>query len=95
MEYATRRLHFPYTHEPLGEKSYLRKRFLDVIRNVRNGERFRSSLLRSPQMDPGKLLRARNDGKVEWNTKQEESHCGGTSVEFYTNVTLSTLMSQR
>ena len=27
---------------------------------------------------------------------QEESHSGGTSVEFYTNVTLlSTLMSQR
>ena len=29
-------------------------------------------------------------------TTQEESHSGGTSVEFYTNVTLlSTLMSQR
>ena len=31
-------------------------------------ERFRSLLLRSPQMDPSKLLRARNDRKVEWNT---------------------------
>ena len=29
---------------------------------------FRSWLLRSPQMDPSKLLRASNDGKVEWNT---------------------------
>ena len=30
------------------------------------------------------------------STTQEESHSGGTSVEFYTNVTLlSTLMSQR
>ena len=31
-------------------------------------EEFRSRLLRSPQMDPSKLLRASNDGKVEWNT---------------------------
>ena len=31
-------------------------------------EEFRSWLLRSPQMDPIKLLRASNDGKVEWNT---------------------------
>ena len=30
-------------------------------------ERFWSTLLRSPQMDTSKLLRARNDGKVEWN----------------------------
>ena len=29
---------------------------------------FRSWLLRSPQMDPSRLLRARNDGKGEWNT---------------------------
>ena len=31
-------------------------------------EEFRSWLLRSPQMDPGRLFRASNDGKVEWNT---------------------------
>ena len=31
-------------------------------------ERFWRSLFGSPQMDPSKLLRARNDGKVEWNT---------------------------
>ena len=31
-------------------------------------EEFRSWLLRSPQMVPSKLLRASNDGKVEWNT---------------------------
>ena len=30
-------------------------------------EEFRFWLLRSPQMDPIKLLRASNDGKVEWN----------------------------
>ena len=45
-----------------------------MIGNVRNGSRagveeFRSWLLRSPQMDPSKQLRASNDGKVEWNTK--------------------------
>ena len=31
-------------------------------------EKFRSWFLRSPQKDPSKLLRASNDGKVEWNT---------------------------
>ena len=31
-------------------------------------EELRSWLLRSSQMDPSKLLRASNDGKVEWNT---------------------------
>ena len=31
-------------------------------------EEFRSWLLRSPQMDLSKLLRASNDGKIEWNT---------------------------
>ena len=31
-------------------------------------EKFRSWFLRSPQKDPSKLLRAGNDGKVEWNT---------------------------
>ena len=40
-----------------------------------------------------------SDTSVTWmgsDTTQEESHGGGTSVEFYTNVTLlSTLMSER
>ena len=31
-------------------------------------EEFRSWLLRSPQMDPSKLLRTSNDWKLEWNT---------------------------
>ena len=31
-------------------------------------EELRSWLSRSPQMDPSKLLRSSNDGKVEWNT---------------------------
>ena len=35
---------------------------------VRRSWRARSWLLRSPQMDPSKLLRASNDGKVEWNS---------------------------
>ena len=35
-------------------------------------------------------------GHIVLASTQEESHSGGTSVEFYTNVTLlSTLMSQK
>ena len=37
-----------------------------------------------------------NKSPLQYLSTQEESHSGGTSVEFYTNVTLlSTLMSQR
>ena len=45
-----------------------------MIGNVRNGSqevmRFENWLLRGPQMDPSKLLRASNDGKVGWNTAE-------------------------
>ena len=43
-----------------------------------------------------KLIKVQIRKLLEVHITQEESHSGGTSVEFYTNVTLlSTLMSQR
>ena len=56
-----------------GKSSEIFGKFSGVIGIVRNGsqeliEEFRSWLLRCAQMDPSKLLRASNDGKVEWNT---------------------------
>ena len=42
-----------------------------------------------------KLIKVQIRKLLEVHITQEESHSGGTSVEFYTNVTLlSTLMSQ-
>ena len=42
-----------------------------------------------------KLIKIQIRKLLEVHITQEESHSGGTSVEFYTNVTLlSTLMSQ-
>ena len=43
----------------------LRKRFSDVIGNVCNGLQELKGF--GARLDPSKLLRARNDGKVEWN----------------------------